>query len=159
MSRTATRRSRLLGLVGVVGLLGTLLAAAIETNPGVVAWLAPHVSFLLRALFVLGVVLAFLLGLGVTVYTYWMERNGVTSEGMYHTAGRGLCSVLACSLVFPLVLLDDLAALLGRWVATYGAGLPSRQLFYAGLAVFGTCTLLGALGTLRFKLVARRDRH
>jgi len=155
----ATRRSRWLGLLGVVGLAVTLVAAGIETNPGAVAWLAPYVSLALKALFVLGAVAGFLIGLGVIVYTHLMERKGVTSDAMYHTAGRGMCSVLACSLVFPLVVLDDLAALLGDWLAAYGAGLPTQQLFYASLAVFGTCTLVGALGTLRFRLVARKERH
>lgn len=155
----ATRRSRRLGLLGVVGLLATLVAAGIETHPAAVAWLAPYVSVFLRGLFVLGAAGGFLIGLGVIGYTYVMERKGVTTDAMYHRAGRGLCSVLACSLVFPLVVLDDLAALLGEWLATYGTGLPSRQLFYASLAVFGTCTLVGALGTLRFKLVAQRERH
>ncbi|WP_246984624.1 hypothetical protein [Halorientalis marina] len=159
MSVATRRRSRRLGLVGVVGVLVTLVAGAIETNPESVAWLAPYVSLLLRVLFVASAVLAFLTGLGVIVYTYWMERAGVTTERMYHRAGTGLCAVLACSLVFPLVVLDDLAAVLGRWLAGYGAGLPTEGLFYASLAIFGTCTLVGALGTLRFKLTARREGH
>ena len=158
MSR-ATTHSRRLGLVGVVGLVLTLVGGGIEANPATVAWLAPYVSFLLRALFVAGAVAGFLVGLGVIVYTHLMERNGVTTEAMYHKAGRGLCGVLACSLAFPLVVLDDLAAILGAWLATYGAGLPTRQLFYASLAIFGTCTLLGVLGTLRFRLVARKESH
>jgi hypothetical protein len=158
MSAT-TRHSRRLGVVGVVGLVLTLVVGAIEANPETVAWLAPYVSVLLEALFVAGAVAGFLVGLGVIVYTHLMERRGVTSEAMYHKAGRGLCGVLACSLAFPLVVLDDLAALLGEWLASYGAGLPTRQLFYASLAVFGTCTLLGALGTLRFRLVAREEGH
>jgi hypothetical protein len=159
VSVATRRRSRRLGLVGVGGVIVTLAAGAIETNPESVAWLAPYVSLLLRVLFVASAVLAFLTGLGVIVYTYWMERNGVTTERMYHRAGTGLCSVLACSLVFPLVVLDDLAAVIGRWLAGYGAGLPTEGLFYASLAIFGTCTLVGALGTLRFKLTARREGH
>jgi len=156
---TATRRSRRLGVVGVVGVLVTLVAGAVETNPGVVAWLAPYLRLLLRTLFVAAAVVAFLLGLGVIVYTYWMERRDVRTERMYHRAGTGLCAVLACSLVFPLVVLDDLAAMAGRWLAGYGAGLPTEGLFYASLAVFGTCTLVGVFGTLRLELTARREGH
>ncbi|MFB6083131.1 MAG: hypothetical protein ABEJ94_02675 [Halorientalis sp.] len=142
-------RARAAGVVGVVGLLLTLLAAVLERSPGLAATLARAAELFVFVSFRLAVVAAFCLGFAVVVYSAYHQRRGSVDGRVARRIAIGIAGVLALSLLFPLVVLDDLAALLAGVVAWTGVDLPEALLFYASLAVFGALALVGLVDTVR----------
>ena len=142
-------RARVAGVVGVLGLLLTVLAAILETSPGLAATAAWAAELFIFVSFRIAAVAVFCLGFVVIVYSAYHQRQGSVDETAARRIAFGVAGVLGLSLFFPLVVLDDLAVLVGTAVERAGIDFPEVLLFYASLAVFGTLTAVGLVDTLR----------
>jgi hypothetical protein len=142
-------RARTAGVVGVVGLVVTVAAAVLQRSPGLAATLAWAAELFVAVSFRISVVAVFCLGFAVIVYSAYHQRQGSVDETAARRIAFGVAGVLALSLFFPLVVLDDLAALLGGAVERTGIDVPERLLFYASLALFGSLTLVGLVDAVR----------
>ncbi|WP_424019784.1 hypothetical protein ACOZ4N_10010 [Halorientalis pallida] len=142
-------RARLAGVVGVVGLLLTLLAAVLETSPGLAATAAWAAELFIFVSFRIAAVAVFCLGFAVIVYSAYHQRRGSVDEVAARRIAFGVAGVLALSLFFPLVVLDDLAVLAGGVLRRAGVDLDGIAVLYASLAVFGSLTLVGLVDAVR----------
>jgi hypothetical protein len=141
--------ARVVGVVGVVGLLLTLLAAVLETSPGLAATVAWAVELFVFVSFRIAAVAVFCLGFAVIVYSAYHQRQGNVDETAARRIAFGVAGVLALSLFFPLVVVDDLLVLVGGALQRSGLDFGGTRSFYAALAVFGTLTLVGLVDAVR----------
>ncbi|RXK48505.1 hypothetical protein [Halorientalis pallida] len=142
-------RARVAGVVGVVGLFLTVLAAVLETSPGLAATLAWAAELFVFVSFRIAVLAVFCLGFVVIVYSAYHQRQGSVDEAAARRIAFGVAGVLALSLFFPLVVLDDLAVLAGGVLRRAGVDVDGVLAFYASLAVFGSLTLVGLVDAVR----------
>ena len=143
------RRARLAGVVGVVGLLLTALAAVLDRSPRLAAVLARAADLFVAVSFRIAVLAVFCLGFVVIAYSVYHQRRGGVDETAARRIALGVAGVLALSLFFPLVLLDDLVRIAARVLVRTGLDVPGVAAFYASLAVFGALTLVGAADAVR----------
>ena len=142
-------RARAAGVVGVVGLVLTVAAAVPETSPGLAAAAARAADLFVYVSFRIAAVTVFCLGFAVIVYSAYHQRRGSVDETVARRIAYGVATVLALSLFFPLVVLDDLVVLAGIAVEWAGIDLPEMLLLYASLALFGTLTSVGLVDAVR----------
>lgn len=145
---------RRLGRIGVGGLLVSLFAAFVHETPGVAEFLLWFLTTAMEILFLGAVVLAFLVGFAVIIYSHRKQRQGDVSERVHHITGIGVCSVLGLSLAFPVVLIDDILRLLGPLLGQYGPGVPTSTYFYASVTLFGAMTFIRVLDVVTRRLRA-----
>lgn len=156
MSAGSGRLPRQAGVVGAAGLALTVAAGVVRSDPALERRLAAVVGWLVEAVFQVSAVLAFLVGLSVIVYSQWNRYRGETAERVHRLTAIGVLAVFVLSLGLTLVLIEDLVAFAGTLFAAVGPDLPPRLSFYAGLAVFGTLTLVGVADACRRRLGSRR---
>ncbi|SDF17355.1 hypothetical protein [Halorientalis regularis] len=142
-------RARVAGVVGVAGLLLTLLAGVLETSPGLAATAAWAAELFIFVSFRIAAVAVFCLGFAVIVYSAYHQRRGSVDEATARRISFGVAGVLVLSLFFPLVVLDDLAVLAGGVLRRAGVDPDGITVFYASLAVFGSLTLVGLVDAVR----------
>lgn len=142
-------RARAVGTVGVVGLLLTLVAGVLETSPDLAATVAWAAELFVFASFRIAAVAVFCLGFAVIVYSAYHQRQGNVDETAARRIAFGVAGVLALSVFFPLVVLDDLFALAGSALQRSGVDFGGVGSFYVALAVFGTLTLVGLVDAVR----------
>lgn len=142
-------RGRLAGGVGVLGLLVTVLAGIVQRSPGLAATAAWLADLFVAVSFRIAVVSVFCLGFAVIVYSAYHQRTGTVDEQAARRIAYGVAGVLALSLFFPLVVIDDVAALVASVLDRAGVSVPGIVFFAASLVVFGTLTLVGLVDAVR----------
>jgi hypothetical protein len=132
----------------------SVLAAFVHETPGAAEFLLWFFTTAMEILFLAAVVLAFLVGFAVIIYSHRKQRADDVSERVHHVTGLGVCSVLALSLVFPIVVVDDILRILGPLFARYGPGVPMSTYFYASITLFGAMTFVRVLDVVTRRLRA-----
>lgn len=149
----AGRVTRRLGHIGVTGLFVSFAGAFVHETPGATELLVWFFTTAVEIVFLLAVVLAFLLGLCVILYSHLKQRRDDATERVHRITGIGVFSVLGLSLIFPVVLIDDIVRLVGPLLEQVGLVLPVTTYFYASITLFGTLTFVRVLD-----IVTRRIR-
>ncbi|WP_335999896.1 hypothetical protein [Halorientalis halophila] len=142
-------RAKVAGVVGLVGVTLTLVAGYLQRVPELAATVARLVDLFVGVAFRIAVIAVFCLGFVVIVYSVWHQRRGNVDEARARRIAFGVAAVLALSLFFPLVVLDELLVAVGGVLARTGVDLPETALFIGSLAVFGSLTVFGAADAVR----------
>jgi hypothetical protein len=131
----------------------SFVGAFVHETPGAMELLVWFFTTVAQFLFLFAVVLAFLVGLCVILYSHRKQSQDDVSERAHRITGVGVFSVLGLSLLFPVVLIDDILRLVGPLLERVGLGLPVETYFYASITLFGTMTFIRVLD-----IVTRRIR-
>lgn len=142
-----------LGQIGVAGLLVSFFAAFVQRTPGAADMLLWIFETLSMVLFYFAILLAFVVGLAVIIYSHLKQKHGAT-ERNHRITGIGVCAVLGLSLLFPVVLIDDLLRLVGPLLARYGPDVAMRVYFYAAITIFGTMAFIRLLDIVAHRIRA-----
>lgn len=156
MSTASARDPQRLGRIGISGLVLTVVAAFIRTDPNAGYWFSRIASLLVEVLFQVTIVAAFLVGLAVIVYSQWKHGRGELTENVQERTAVGVLAVFVLSLGFPLVLIDDIARLVVSAVEGVGPSVSPEAYFLISMTVFGLLTLVGVLGVVRRRIRLRR---
>lgn len=142
MSVAGARTRRRAGVVGVVGLVLTVVAGVVRSNPDLERTVARVLALVVEVAFRASAVLIFLIGLAVIVYSHWKQGREHTERANRLTA-LGVLAVFVLSIGLLLVVLEPAAALVAGLLSSVGPDVPPRLYFYGSLAFFGGLTLIG----------------